>query len=159
MSTRTGYSTAQIALHWLTAIAVVVAFVTHEAMEHIARETWDAGGHAFPTPHTIAGFLTLLFVAIRLWLRHKHGAPEPQGEGIMLQGAIWGHRLLYGLLLAVPVLGFMTWILDIRDLGEPHGVLGKAIMVVALGHAAFAIWHQVVKKDGTLMRMFKPEQR
>lgn len=159
MSPKTGYSTAQIVLHWFTAAAVLVAFFTHDAMEHFARETWNSGASPSPTPHTIAGFLTLLLVVIRLIIRHRYGAPKPAAEGLMLTGAIWGHRLLYTLLLAVPVLGFLTWIVGLRGLSGAHSVLGKAIMVVALGHAAMAIWHQFVKKDGTLMRMFRPQSK
>ncbi len=159
MTKRTGYSTTQIVLHWLTAAAVVIAFFTHEAMEQIADTAWKNGAEPFPTPHTIAGFATLLLVVIRLVIRHRHGAPEPAAHGLMLTGAIWGHRLLYGLLVAVPVLGFATWIIGIRGLSDVHGNLGKAIMVVALGHAAMAIWHQFAKKDGTLMRMLRPQPK
>lgn len=160
MTTRTGYSMLQIALHWLTAIAVLVAFFTHEAMEDIAKEVWRSGGSPYPTVHTIAGFLTLILVSIRLVVRRRHGAPEPAADGpLMQQGAIWGHRLLYALLFAVPVLGFLTWIIGIQGLGEVHGILGKAIMATALGHAAMAIWHQFAKKDGTLMRMIRPQSK
>ena len=156
MTTRTGYSTAQIALHWLTAIGVLVAFFTHEAMEDIARETWRAGGDPFPTVHTVAGFAVFFLVLARLVLRWRSGAPEPQGHGLQQTAAVWGHRLLYLLLIAVPLGGFMTWIVGLRDLGDMHGLAGQAVMVVALGHALMAIWHQVIQKDGTLMRMLRP---
>ena len=98
MTTRTGYSTAQIALHWLTAIGVLVAFFTHDAMEEIAETTWEAGGAAFPTPHTIAGMTVFLLVLIRLVLRWRSGVPAPQGTGLQQTAAVWGHRLLYAML-------------------------------------------------------------
>ena len=159
MAQRNGYSLAQIALHWLTAITVLVAFFTHDAMEEIAKAVMEAGGEPFPTVHSVAGMLTFFLALIRLWIRHKRGAPEPQATGLMLTAAVWGHRLLYVLLLAVPVLGFLTWIIGLHGLSDLHGILGKAIMLVALGHAAAAIWHQFVKKDGTLMRMFRVEPK
>lgn len=158
MATKTVYSTAQIVLHWLTALCVVVAFVTHDAMEDIARATWEAGGSPFPTPHTIAGFVVVFLVVARLILRARTGAPEPQGTGAAQAAAVWGHRLLYVLLLAVPVMGFLTWIVGLRDLGDLHGLFGKAILLVALGHAVMALWHHYVKKDGTLTRMLCPDQ-
>jgi cytochrome b561 len=156
MARKSAYSTAQIVLHWLTALCVVTAYLFSEAMEDIARATWDAGGSPFPTPHTIAGFLVVFLVIARLILRARTGAPEPQGTGAAQAAAVWGHRLLYALLLAVPVLGFLTWIVGVQGLGEFHGLLGQAILLVALGHALMALWHQYVKKDGTLTRMLRP---
>lgn len=157
MTIRTGYSLTQIVLHWLTALGVIVAFLSHDAMEDAFDTLLDSGGAPYPTPHTIAGFCVFLLVAIRLILRARRGAPEPLATGLQLQAAIWGHRLLYALALAVPLLGFLTWIVGITDLSDIHGFLGEALMVVALGHAVVAIWHQFGKKDGTLMRMVRPE--
>ena len=49
------------------------------------------------------------------------------------------------------------WIVGITGLSDVHGFLGQSLMVVALGHALVAIWHQFGKKDGTLTRMLRPE--
>lgn len=159
MTERTGYSLTQIILHWLTALGVIAAFLTHEAMEDALDRLLDAGTAPYPTPHTIAGFTVFVLVAIRLGLRMRRGAPEPQGSGLQLQAAVWGHRLLYALLLAVPLLGFFTWIVGITGLSDLHGFLGESLMVVALGHALVAIWHQFGQKDGTLLRMLRPEDK
>ena len=156
MTQTTGYSRAQILLHWLTAIAVLVAFFTHEAMEEVARATWRAGGDPFPTVHTVSGILVFVLVLVRVVLRLKRGAPEPLGHGLQQVAAVWGHRLLYLLLLAVPLGGFLTWIVGLRDLGEVHGLAGQALMIVALGHAVIAIWHHAIAKDDTLRRMIRP---
>ena len=158
MSKPMGYSLTQITLHWLTAIGVLVAFFTHDAMEEIARATWEAGGDSFPTVHTLAGFAVFFLVLIRLVLRHRRGAPEPLGQGLQKVAAIWGHRLLYLLLLAVPLGGALTWIGDFRDFGDLHGLAGKGLMIVALGHAAVAIWHHYGVRDETLRRMLRPEK-
>ena len=152
--TVTGYSRAQIALHWLTALLVLTAWFTHEAMEEALLDT---GGDPYPTLHSMAGITVFFLVLARLWLRHRRGAPEPEGEGLQLQAAIWGHRLLYFLLLVVPLGGFLTWIVGIEDLADGHGFAGQALLVVALGHALVALWHHYGKKDGTLRRMMRPE--
>jgi cytochrome b561 len=110
MTERTGYSLTQIILHWLTPLGVITAFLTHDAMEDALKALMNTGGAPYPTPHTIAGFTVFLLVAIRLILRARRGAPEPSGTRLQLQAAIWGHRLHYALLLAVPLLGFFTWI-------------------------------------------------
>jgi len=157
MSDRSGYSATQIALHWLTAIAVLVAWFTHEAMEDIARAAWRAGEAPFPTVHTVAGALAMVLILVRLILRRRHGAPEPQGTPFNQMAATWGHRALYLLVILVPVLGAATWFGGFRDLSEFHELSAKALMLLALGHAAMAIWHQVAKKDGTLMRMIRPK--
>ena len=74
----------------------------------------------------------------------------------MQQAAVWGHRLLYVLMLAVPALGAAAWYGGIEDAGEVHELAGNALMIVALGHAAVALWHQYVRRDGTLTRMLRP---
>ena len=150
------YTRVQIALHWLTAATVLTAYFTHDAMEEIAREIWRAGGTPVPTVHTIAGFLTFLLVLARLTLRWRRGGPEPLAEGAARTAAVWGHRLLYLLLIAVPLGGVLTWFGGLRDLGELHGLAGKALMIVAAGHAAIALVHHFVLKDGTLRRMLNP---
>ena len=157
MSERSGYSLTQIILHWLTAIAILVAWFSHEAMEDIARAAWRAGDGPFPTVHTIAGALAMIFIIVRLILRKRRGAPEPEGTGLAKDAAIWGHRLIYGLVIIVPMLGAATWFGGFRNLSNLHEIAAKALMLAVLGHAAMAIFHQFVKKDGTLMRMLRPE--
>ena len=71
--------------------------------------------------------------------------------------ALWGHRLLYALVIIVPILGAATWFGGIRGLSGLHEWAAKGLMLAALGHAGMAIWHQFAKKDGTLMRMIRPQ--
>lgn len=156
---RKGYSTAQITFHWLTVIAVLTAFFSHDAMEEAVSALSKSGGSPYPTVHTVAGTLVLLFAVIRLIIKRRRGAPEPQGQGMQQLGAVWGHRLLYVLMLAVPVGGAIVWFGGVSELGDLHGLAGQALMLVFLGHAAFALWHQYMMKDGTLMRMLRPEAK
>lgn len=155
-SPHTAYSKTQIILHWLTAIAVITAIATRGYMAETARMTWEAGGDPFPTIHTASGALAFVLILVRLWVRRSHGAPPPQGTPFEQMAVEWGHRLLYGLLILVPLLGAITWFGGVQGLGFVHKLAGMALALAALGHAAMAIFHQVVKKDGTLMRMLKP---
>lgn len=157
MTTRTGYSRTQITLHWLTAIAVLVAWFTHEGMEDVAEAAWRANEGPFPTVHTVAGALAMILIITRIILRRRRGAPEPQGSEMAKLAATWGHRLIYALVLIVPLLGAATWFGGFRDLSDIHEIAAKSLMLAALGHATMAIWHQFGKKDGTLMRMLRPE--
>lgn len=149
------YSRTQIILHWITAIAVLVAWFTHDAMAETAQTVWDAGGEPFPTVHTIAGVTAFFAILVRLWLRRRRGVPALQGSEFNRRAAEWGHRALYALAIAVPLLGSFTWFFDIRDLSPVHEYAAKVLMLLALGHAGMAIWHQFGKKDGTLSRMFR----
>lgn len=151
------YTKTQITLHWLTALAVLVAWFTKDAMGDFARAAWNAGVAPSPTPHTIAGALVVVMVLARLIIRARSGAPEPLGHEHAKLAAIWGHRVLYGLAVLVPALGAATWFGGFRDMSGFHELTAKALMIAALGHAAMAIFHQFVKKDGTLLRMIHPK--
>ena len=156
---RNGYSTAQITLHWLTVLVVLTAYFASDAMEDAARALRESGVTPYPTVHTVAGISVLILAVIRLIIRRRRGAPEPQGEGMQQLGAVWGHRLLYLLMFAVPIGGVIVWFGGVRSLGDVHGLAGQALMLLFLGHAALALWHQYMVKDGTLMRMLRPEPK
>ena len=54
------------------------------------------------------------------------------------------------------VAGMITWFGRVDAAGDIHGVLANALMIVAGGHAAMAIYHQFVMRDGLLDRMTRP---
>ena len=149
------YSRLQVYLHWIVAILIVVAWFTHEGMGRALRQRieQDLSGFDGATAHTIAGGLVLVFVLWRIAVRLTRGAPEPVGPPAVVKAAIWGHRALYALMLVVPALGVATWMGKSQGLGEVHETLAPLLMIVAIGHVVMAIWHGVVKKDGTLARM------
>ncbi|SHF43948.1 cytochrome b561 [Loktanella atrilutea] len=97
----------------------------------------------------------LLLVLIRMIVRRTQGAPAPVNDTppLLHRAGIWGHRLLYLLMLLVPVLGALTWYFKIGALGDPHAVVANGLMIVALGHALVALYHHYALKDGTLRRM------
>lgn len=152
------YSRLQIALHWGVAVLIAIAWFSHEDMGRTLRDRIEAGttGLDGATVHTVAGGLVLLFVLWRLAVRLKRGAPEPSGSPAVVTAAHWGHRALYFLMLAVPALGAAAWYGHLRDLGEIHEIAAQVLMLTVLGHIAMAIWHEAVKKDGTMRRMVRP---
>jgi cytochrome b561 len=85
------------------------------------------------------------------------------------------HLSLYALLFVIPIFGIVTFIWHGRslDLGmaqlnfgvaknraifEPtediHGYLAYCVFALAAAHAAAALWHQFIKHDGVLRRMW-----
>lgn len=153
----TGYTRLQIVLHWVIAFLIAAAWFTHDGMGRALRNriAQDLSGLDGATPHTILGGLAFVFVLWRLVVRWRMGAPQPEGAGLQKTAAIWGHRLLYLLMFIVPALGAAAWYGKIPDLGEVHEVAGQTLVLLALGHAAMALWHRVVRKDDTLSKMLR----
>lgn len=162
MATPNGYSKVQIGLHWAIALLIFGAFITHEEMHTAFDDRLASGvtpGPSDGTLHTMMGGLAFLLIIIRVIVRLRQGAPEaPAGTSEQLaKAAHWGHMALYAMMIGVPIGGMTAWFGGIEIAGNVHGIVGKALILLALGHAAMAIYHQFIVKDGALMRMFKPK--
>lgn len=159
MSPPTGYSRLQVFLHWLVAGLIAAAFLTHDDMGRALRDRieQDLSGLEGATLHTILGGLAFVFILWRIVVRWLRGVPSPDGSSAQRTAAVWGHRLLYLLMVVVPLGGAIAWYGKSREVGEVHEIGGKALVVLAIGHAAVAIWHGIFQKDGTLKRMIRPE--
>lgn len=155
MRTTTGYSGIQIALHWLIAVLIVTAWFTGEGAEE-AMEAIEGGGTVGFVPHVAVGIAILALVVVRIMVRLGRGAPAAPGApgSLSALAADWGHRLIYLLMLAVPLGGISVFFLGL-DVGEIHGLAANVLMLVVLGHALMALYHQYVLKDGLLRRMMK----
>lgn len=155
MKTTTGYSGIQIALHWLIAVLILVAWLSGEGAEE-AMEAVEEGGVAGFVPHVAFGLSILALVVVRLLIRLSRGAPAAPGTpgSLSVLAADWGHRLIYLLMIAVPLGGASVFFLGL-DVGEIHGLAANILMLVVLGHALMALYHQYVLKDGLLRRMMK----
>ena len=161
MSEKIGYSHLQIALHWIIAMLILAAWWTHEGMGRALDERIRSGATGIEgnTLHVWLGGAAFMLILIRIVVRLIQGAPGPvPGTSLTMErAAVWGHRLLYLLMLLTPAAGAAAWYGANEAPGEAHEILGNALMIVALGHALVAIWHQAVKKDGTLTRMVRPQ--
>jgi cytochrome b561 len=162
------YTQITIAIHWLTAVLVVIAWFTAVG-----------GRHARTDPsyvHFTVGLAVLVLVVPRLLARWLGAAPhveDPQSRWMDL-AARAGHTLLYLFLIALPLSGWyaasrlglpVSFLgLDLPALATPvqgapgqiadlHETGGTLILWLAGAHALVAIWHQFVIKDGTLERM------
>jgi cytochrome b561 len=157
MKTTTGYSTLQIALHWAVAVLIVIAYLTSEGAEE-AMEVIEDGGTVGFLPHAALGMAVFALVLVRIVVRLMRGAPAAPGVpgSWQVKAAEWGHRLLYLLMLAVPLGGMSIWIGGM-DNGDIHGFFATVLMVVAGGHAVVALVHHYVLRDGLLRRMMKAE--
>ncbi|WP_245467717.1 MULTISPECIES: cytochrome b [unclassified Mesorhizobium] len=160
--TRIGYSTSQIALHWIIAALVLFQLFFGESMTTVVDAAEDGAAvssadQALGSAHYWIGISTLALVLIRLLMRVVSGAPEPaeSGPGWMRIAARGSHGLFYLLLLLTPIVGLLAFYI-----GDPWGdihSLNKPVFVVLISvHAVAALFHQYWLRDGTLKRMLSP---
>ncbi|KFL32092.1 hypothetical protein JP75_03715 [Devosia riboflavina] len=157
----TGYSRAQVIIHWSVVALILFQFFFHDGMETAFDARMDGEGPAGnPLPHIIAGSLVLILAALRVIIRLTRGSPpHPMG-----QPAIFGvlanvtHGLIYLLLFAMPLSGAVAWFGGIERAGDMHGgPLRFALVALVIVHVSGALVQQFVLRSGVLMRMLKPE--
>lgn len=160
-------------VHWTTALLVVFIFAIgwgHELVEGRAAQ------RTLMDVHRVLGLIVAVLTLARLALRVRWPALiEPETSPLLRLAAKGSHGLLYLLLLALPVVGFvMTGAArahptlfgvipipsftghdrDLADqLGEWHERGAWALLAIIGLHAAAALWHHHVKKDDVLARM------
>ncbi len=163
------HSAPLILLHWLTALALVVAYVS-------SGDPTKASHALSGQIHVASGLAVFLLVLVRLPLRLLVGVPASEpGPRWQQRAAHWAHLALYALMFAVPLAGWAeladkadmaTFALAgttlplpdagawwVRALGAAHTTLGDAFVWLAGLHAAAALAHHYLLRDATLTRM------
>jgi len=132
------------------------------------------------TVHKSIGVTVLLLTMARLIWRGRHPAP-PLAPGMPRWAALLAranHGLLYVVLLAMPVSGYLRSATDghpVRYLGlfdlpslPPDDAVARLMLAIHLAgqwlvyalillHLLGAAWHVVARRDGTLDRMLPPQ--
>lgn len=156
----TGYSFAQIGLHWLIAALVLVQLLFGESMVAVV-DAAEEGEHASATDvllsgvHYWAGIAILGLVALRLVLRLTSSTRSPRPASLVEWAATAMHGAFYALLFLVPVSGLVALYIN-DEVGDIHSLAKPVFIILIAGHAAAALYHQFVVKDGTLKRMLVP---
>jgi cytochrome b561 len=156
MTKAADYTGLQVGLHWATALLIGANYFISEGMGEALDAHLDGQAVAgfVPTWHVWSGSLLLVLVLVRLVVRFATGAPKSDTVRKPSDvAAEVGHWVLYGLMLAVPLLGAITWFGMTDTTGDLHVLVMNALMVVILGHAGMAIFHHYVLKDGLLRKM------
>jgi cytochrome b561 len=172
--TKERYSAVAQALHWITAVLVLVAFIVAEGGPE--SRVYSPERDSQRILHESLGLAVLALVVIRIVWRLFDRAPdaEPMARWMTL-GATLSHWLLYLLLFAVPLTAvFGAWLeghalntylfaeipapfAPAHDTGawltELHETLGDVIIWLAGLHAAAALFHHFVLKDKVLRAM------
>ena len=162
---RTGYSVAQIALHWIIAVLIVVQIVLHEGMEAAYRAA--QGGPAATESELLLSDLHVACGHRRLPARPAarrlaHPARRPaaaEAEHPALHIAARAvHVAFYAVILMMPVTGALAWFGGVGAMAAVHGAGMLLILVLLALHIAGALYHHFVLKTDVLRRMLRPEQ-
>ena len=166
------YDNVAIALHWLTALLVIVQFALSLTWDWFSRGTRDA----MESTHVSLGILLTAVILARLVWRaipaHQRAAVV---SGWMKTASKAVHYILYLMLIVQAGLGWaIGWAMGrpihffgipipgpleqlarpVRhELREIHEKLGWAIVAFALAHALAALYHHYFLRDRVLGRM------
>ena len=181
--TTTAYSGTARAFHWLTAIAVLIMFVTGTLMTWRSEAgVWDATTNALYSGHKLLGFLLIWVIGLRVAYRMYNGTPAhpPTMNPLLARVAEATHAVIYVLLVQVALLGWLGislfpalnifGLFDLPAIAAPdqaqakvvfgfHEVLGIALFALISVHIAGALAHAIVFKDGVFQRMLPPRQK
>lgn len=168
------YTRTAIFLHWLMALGLVGTFALGFYMEGLP---FSPSKLKLISWHKWAGMTLLVLIVLRLAWRLTHRVPDlpPEMGRLSRFAAHAGHWLLYVLMLAIPMTGWLAssaqgvsvvwfgvWPLpDLvgknPELGSrlqnAHMVLNYSLLVVVIGHVGAALQHHYLKKDRVLARM------
>ena len=161
-----GYSTLQIALHWIIAALVIFQVIFGEdivpAFDAYLKGTEPAATDlSAANIHVYVGIAIFVLAVIRLAVRVAQGAPAaPAGESAVQKWiGIATHVVLYGVILGMPISGGIAWFMGAEDFGEIHEI-GKPVIIVFVAlHTIGALYQHFVVKSDVLMRMLRPERR
>jgi cytochrome b561 len=169
------YTSAQKAIHWAVFLLVIGLYGLTYVADIFPRN--DPGRALVWWFHISFGMLLFALVVIRIGLRLILGTPGLPREISELERwvAKVAHLVLYGLLVAIPVLGILvTWYrgdalsffglftipapvsadsATARTIRELHSLCANLILILAGLHAAAALWHHYVRRDDVLKRM------
>lgn len=175
-----GYGSAAMALHWLTAVLVLAAFIMGPGGSE--QRVYSAAKDFDRQIHEVLGLTVFGFTLLRLLWRALAAAPQLPALPRWMH---WASRtvqgLLYALLVATPVSAIAgAWLeghaLTLGMLGNVppmipeshaagqtvakiHTILGDSIVWLAGFHAAAALFHHFVLRDEVLGSMLPQRLR
>ena len=170
---KTRYTCTAIALHWLLGLAILGSFTLGVYMADLPFSPTRLKLYNW---HKWAGITILALSALRLVWRLTHRPPAPPPMPAWQSAAAHAvHWALYALFFAVPLMGWAyssaagfpivvygvlplpDFVASDRALAESlkplHGLLAYTLMAVVLLHAAAALKHHFIDRDGLLNRM------
>ena len=170
-SSPTRYGTVAIAIHWITALAILGMLISGLAAANNADPATELTllrGHAIMG--SLIGVLTLLRIVWRMGFDRRPADPAGMSRGQLLAAHVV-HYGLYAVILVLVSSGIATIVLSgagVQLLGTAplplpdftlappftvHGLLARGLIALLIGHIGAALWHQFVRRDHLLARM------
>lgn len=126
--------------------------------------------------HGPLGAVLFVLIAIRLGWYGRNASNRPEQDA-SCSGKLagMGHKLLYALMIIVPLLALLRsygsgraftpfgiplwgaseqkidWMIAVGN--AAHGILAWVLLAMIAGHVGFALWHRTVKRDQVWSRM------
>jgi len=168
------YSGLAKILHWLVVVLLLAQFAVAWTMPDVHRDTKPVGLIAW---HLSIGTAILLVMLVRLGWRSVSTvppAPDTLAPPLRLLSRL-AHWLLYGLLIGLPLLGWINanargWTVRLfgglplpalvpaasswgRQMGGVHQVVALVLLGVVGLHVLGALYHQFILRGGLLRRL------
>ena len=172
MSQPIKYNNLQVALHWLSAVLVLVMLAAGSLMLAETPNDDPQKITALQGHMAIGGIVLLLTIFRLIWrFTSRQPAHASTGSAALDRIGILAHYLLYLLTLLVAASGIgiaaMAGLPDIVFSGQgelpasfddlppriAHGILTKALALLIVLHVAAGLYHRLILKDGLFKRM------
>ena len=173
---RSSFTLPQRFLHWLMAICIVTMLFVGVGMV----STVSPLHLTLLSVHKPLGIAILALAVVRVIVRLTSGSPPLPADlpWVMKLGAHLSHLALYGLMLAMPLLGWgmesagsypvvLAPGIELPPIVAPspqlytllhtaHVDLAYVLFLVVLAHLAAALFHGLVRRDGVFSAMVRP---
>jgi len=176
-NSKSAYGWVAIILHWVMAFGIFFSFGLGLYMVELTYyDNWYRGSLDL---HKSLGIVLLMVWLGRVTWRWLNTHPEMAGTLIEKKAAHTVHVLLYLLMIALMLTGYLISTADGRAIevfglfeipamsisfenqediaGDIHWGIAWSLMTMVVLHSLAAIKHQLVNKDGTLMKMIRPK--
>ena len=179
-NTNQHYGTLSIALHWLMFLLIAAVYATIELRELVPKGSDPR--EAMKALHFMLGLSVLLLVTLRIYTKVTSATPiiTPGLSPIQDLAAKLGHLALYGLMIAMPILGWLMLSAaakpipffglalpaligenkelakTLKEIHETIGTLGYYLIAI---HVLAALYHHHIRKDNTLTRMLPSKKK
>ncbi|MEM6906051.1 MAG: cytochrome b [Pseudomonadota bacterium] len=181
-NTEAGWGWLARLIHWSSGLVILYMLGLGVYMTQFVSDIYEQ--FAWTQVHKSWGFVAFVLALARIGWRFVNPTPELPGEMTALErlGARLGHLALYGLVIAMPVTGWLmstastlqdsygikNMVFGLFEMPDPfvpgssvleeifsraHTASAIALGLLVAGHIAVALRHQFVKRDGLLRRM------
>ena len=159
------YSPLWVTLHWVIALLLIVELALGYSIRYLPAAMWPG----VMSWHVPIGISILLLMIIRLVVRQRSPRPAPASAGhpLLDKIGVLTHYLLYLLAILMPLAGLslalVYGLLPIQvaggadflwRFGSLHRWIAIALALLIGLHIGAAFYHQLIRKDNLLSRMW-----